>query len=261
MSTSPGVELQDNRSYYGYVYMWCDLQRDMFYIGSHKGSIYDSYTCSSKWCKRAIKQRPHTFKFYLLALCNSEDELSLTEEKWLRFYSVAASKVFYNHKNSSRGGSGPPPYKGSTKQEYFGPSYVDPRKGKTKEEIYGVSEANRLKQLIRDSNNQYYKEHGCGRRKGIKNKGTDKRSGKTHLEIYGYVRHANPPKAFTVVICEPEKDPYEQRFLSENDFFVRTNLEETSLRELKTTGKKIIKRITPKTKHMFPVGTCLKFKL
>jgi hypothetical protein len=260
MATLPGVELRDKRDYYGYVYLWCDLKRDMFYIGSHRGSVYDSYKCSNVRCKRALKQRPQTFKFYLISLCNSETELSAEEERWLRFYSVAENKAFYNLKNSSRGGSGPPPYKGQTKLEYFGPGYVDPRKGKTKEEIYGADEAARLKRIASESNILYFQTHGYGRRKGVKNKNVDKRLGKSHIEIYGYVRHANPPKPFIVAVHEPHKDSYDLKFSSEGDFFIVTKLEESSLRTLKRMGKKVIKRRGINTKHLFPIDTVLLIK-
>ena len=69
---TPGVEICEQTPYYGYVYMWSDLERNKFYIGSHKGSIYDKYKSGSKWLNDAIKKRPDTVKFRVLEYNNQQ---------------------------------------------------------------------------------------------------------------------------------------------------------------------------------------------
>lgn len=43
---------------YGFIYIWHDRLRNMFYIGSHKGSPDDGYISSSRWLNGEINYRP-----------------------------------------------------------------------------------------------------------------------------------------------------------------------------------------------------------
>lgn len=37
----------------GFVYIWYDRKRKLYYIGSHKGNINDGYICSSNRMRNA----------------------------------------------------------------------------------------------------------------------------------------------------------------------------------------------------------------
>lgn len=107
-------------NYTGYVYIWFDTIRKLFYIGSHKGLVEDSYICSNKIMKCAYKSRPHTFKMRVLEYCNSDlKHLHSREQYWLNMikpeetYQFHLSKDnqpksvrYYNIKRLARGGGG-----------------------------------------------------------------------------------------------------------------------------------------------------------
>lgn len=44
-----------------FLYKWTDKLTDMYYIGSHKGTVDDGYVCSSKWLKEEYNKRPQDF--------------------------------------------------------------------------------------------------------------------------------------------------------------------------------------------------------
>ena len=51
---------------YGFVYIWYDKKKKLYYIGSHWGTENDGYICSSPWMSRAYNNRPHDFKRRIL---------------------------------------------------------------------------------------------------------------------------------------------------------------------------------------------------
>lgn len=67
----------------GFIYIWFDRKRKMYYIGSHWGTIDDGYICSSNRMRDAYRRRPHDFKRRILK-SNIERTVLLEEEhKWL----------------------------------------------------------------------------------------------------------------------------------------------------------------------------------
>lgn len=69
----------------GFVYIWRDRKRKMFYIGSHWGPEDDGYICSSNRMRDAYRRRPEDFKRRILET-NIQDRKNLleNEEKWLK---------------------------------------------------------------------------------------------------------------------------------------------------------------------------------
>jgi len=255
-----GVEINEQTSYFGYVYMWCDMERDMFYIGSHKGSIFDKYKSGSKWLNDSIKKRPTTFKMLVLNYyCgNDRSELYELETKWLKFYNVESNDAYYNFKNQAKGGMGPFKHKGKKRTDYS-PGWIDHRKGKKAEDIYKNPDA--FKERLRKQANDYFDKHGHGWKKGIKHSKKDPRKGKTVEEIYGYRNLVNPDKPFVVTIYENnERSPYEIYCLNEREFYEKVKMDYSNLKILKDLGEKIVKRINPSARHDYPIGTILKLK-
>jgi hypothetical protein len=255
-----GVEINEQTTYFGYVYMWCDMERDMFYIGSHKGSIFDNYKSGSKWLNDSIKKRPHTFKMLVLDYYYGDDrhELYDLETKWLKFYNVESNDAYYNFKNQAKGGMVPFKHKGKKRAEYT-PGWVDHRKGKTAEEIYNNPAV--FKERLRKQVYNYVEKHGHGWRKGIKNKNPYPFKGKTVEERYGYRKLANPDKPFVITIYENNnKEPYDIHCLNEREFYKKVKMDYTNLKILKDFGEKIVKRINPSARHDYPIGTMLKLK-
>lgn len=96
----------------GFVYLWYDLKKKRFYIGSHWGEENDGYICSSNWMKQAYKRRPETFKRRILAWVSSSRRELLDEEfRWLnmidenelgtRYYNLA-KRVGHWHADEDR---------------------------------------------------------------------------------------------------------------------------------------------------------------
>lgn len=67
----------------GFVYIWFDKQKKMYYIGSHWGTEDDGYVCSSEWMKRAYRRRPQDFKRRIIQTGIDKDNTVIEEDKWL----------------------------------------------------------------------------------------------------------------------------------------------------------------------------------
>ena len=91
----------------GFVYLWFDTLRKMFYIGSHAGSEDDGYIASSVRCKRAVTKRPDTFKRKILArVRGSRKDLLAEETRWLQMIKVEElGTKYYNLKRVAAGGN------------------------------------------------------------------------------------------------------------------------------------------------------------
>ena len=73
------------QDYFGFVYLWYDRRRHMFYVGSHQGRLDDGYICGSKWMRQAYRKRPNDFKRRILSmlLAYNRELLFAEEKKWL----------------------------------------------------------------------------------------------------------------------------------------------------------------------------------
>ena len=261
MNKSPGVEIAESREYYGFVYMWCDTEREKYYIGSHKGSLFDRYVCSSTWCKRAYRSRPSTFKRHILAIVHKPEDLHPTEEYWLKLYNVQDNPNFYNHKNTARGGSGKPKWAGGSKKAYLGDKFRDSRKGKTVDQIYKDPEyAKIVRNRLSVLHKKFIDEHGHGMRKGKKCTKPSWRIGKSVYDLYGYYRVPNPRKPFNIFVTEPCGKQYTIECQHEQDFFEKMQMETYTLNQLKKHKQKLICKLQSNTKHNLPKGTLLKLE-
>jgi hypothetical protein len=68
---------------YGFVYIWFDRKRKMYYIGCHWGNVDDGYICSSNRMRDAYRRRPYDFKRRILQRVYKRTELLDSEYKWL----------------------------------------------------------------------------------------------------------------------------------------------------------------------------------
>lgn len=85
----------------GFVYKWVDSSNDMYYIGSHKGTVDDGYIGSGTHFNRAYSKRPECFTRQILYV--GEDYLEL-EEFILEELDAANDNMSYNLKNTAIGG-------------------------------------------------------------------------------------------------------------------------------------------------------------
>jgi len=82
---------------YGFVYIWRDSKRKMFYIGSHWGTEDDGYVCSSNRMRNVYKRRPQDFKRRIITrVYTNRKELLEIEEKWLQ--KIKVKSRYYNIK-------------------------------------------------------------------------------------------------------------------------------------------------------------------
>lgn len=86
---------------YGFIYIWKDKKRNMYYIGCHWGTETDGYICSSIRMRKAHKRRPHDFKRKIIEIVKDRTKLLDTEFKWLSLIKEEEiGKKYYNlHKN------------------------------------------------------------------------------------------------------------------------------------------------------------------
>lgn len=80
---------------YGFVYIWFDRKRKMYYIGSHWGTEDDGYICSSNRMRNAFRRRPHDFSRKTLEKTSDRTDLLEVENKWLKMAEKKPNK-YYN---------------------------------------------------------------------------------------------------------------------------------------------------------------------
>jgi hypothetical protein len=81
---------------YGFIYIWFDRKRKMYYIGSHWGTENDGYICSSNRMRKAYRRRPQDFKRRILVSNILDRKIGFElEENWLKKAEKKKSR-YYN---------------------------------------------------------------------------------------------------------------------------------------------------------------------
>lgn len=83
---------------YGFVYIWYDRKRKMYYIGCHWGAEDDGYICSSNRMRDAYRRRPQDFKRKILKRINTNrNDMYESEHRWFSFIKEEElGKKYYN---------------------------------------------------------------------------------------------------------------------------------------------------------------------
>ena len=102
----------------GFVYLWRDRKRRMFYLGSHFGQPDDGYICSaSNRFRNAYKRRPEDFKRRIIEQIHTGDTTTLrsAEQRWLnfikqreigvRYYNLKLTAVGFDNQTASKAGA------------------------------------------------------------------------------------------------------------------------------------------------------------
>ena len=95
------------KNYFGYVYRWLNRSNNMKYIGSHYGSVEDSYLGSSKWFLSSYTRNPENFIMEVLEYVVVDDtkEILCCEQRWLdKIKDIKSDNEYYNLKNEAEGG-------------------------------------------------------------------------------------------------------------------------------------------------------------
>lgn len=87
----------------GFVYIWRDRTKKLFYIGSHLGHENDGYICSSNSMREAFRRRPKDFRRRILRrFPNTSAAILLKEEdRWLQLAAKKPSR-YYNKRFSTK---------------------------------------------------------------------------------------------------------------------------------------------------------------
>jgi len=81
----------------GFIYIWHDTKRNMFYLGCHWGSEEDGYICSSNRMRDAYRRRPNDFRRRILKRDIRREALLEEEHKWLQLIpQEQLGKRYYN---------------------------------------------------------------------------------------------------------------------------------------------------------------------
>lgn len=82
---------------YGFVYVWYDRKKRMYYVGCHWGTKNDGYICSSNRMRDAYRRRPKDFKRRIIEIVNDKSLLYDIEYRWLSMINeVDLGKKYYN---------------------------------------------------------------------------------------------------------------------------------------------------------------------
>ena len=85
---------------YGFVYIWYDKKRKMYYIGCHWGTEDDGYICSSNRMRNAYKRRPGDFRRRIIGKFDNKIEMLINENEWLTLIGKEnLGKKYYNLKD------------------------------------------------------------------------------------------------------------------------------------------------------------------
>lgn len=84
----------------GFIYIWYDRKRKMYYLGCHWGTENDGYICSSNRMRDAYRRRPQDFKRRIIQRGILKEDLIDEEYRWLRLIKSEELDVkYYNHRN------------------------------------------------------------------------------------------------------------------------------------------------------------------
>ena len=89
---------------YGFVYIWYDKFRKMYYVGSHWGTAEDGYVCSSNRMRDAYRRRPQDFKRKIIAkVTTSKADLLKKEYEYLSLIEeFELGQKYYNMTNNAQ---------------------------------------------------------------------------------------------------------------------------------------------------------------
>ena len=82
-----------------FLYLWVNRENDKKYLGKHKGTLHDSYVCSSDAMKYDFFNTPEKFIRTILAQ-GTDAEMSNLETTLIKALNASSSPLFYNLANN-----------------------------------------------------------------------------------------------------------------------------------------------------------------
>jgi len=166
----------------GFIYIWYDRKRKMFYIGCHVGTENDGYICSSRRMRDVYRRRPEDFKRRILKRNIPREDLLEEEHKWLQLIKdEELGKKYYNHSKRHFGHWSKCPEKVKNMSErnkgknnpMYGKGYLLKGKKKSEETIRKIKEKRKF-QIHNDETKKKISESHMGEKNHF--------FGKTHSE-------------------------------------------------------------------------------
>lgn len=217
---------------------------DYYYVGSsknknkrknkHLNDLNNKKHFNKKM--QSVYEKYKQYEFSVILEVDTQDEMEKMEGEFIKIYKEKYKNKCINMTDCYGGGS-------------------NWRKYKTKEELKEHDDK-RIK-LSPEKRKQRNSNHS----KTLQNKPPEFWEEKREKFLDTFYKNIKKRKNYTPINCEisyPNGDVIYKSFDSEGIFMNETNLEETSLRILKNTGIKIIKRRLHWTRHNFPIGTVIK---
>lgn len=113
---------------YGFVYIWYDVKKKMYYVGCHWGNVNDGYICSSKWMRDSYRRRPQDFRRRIIKSNLSRENMYLEEQRYFDMIEPEEIKErYYNLTLSSKD----PWHKHPLKNKSIGEKISFKKKGKS----------------------------------------------------------------------------------------------------------------------------------
>jgi hypothetical protein len=167
----------------GFIYIWFDKKRKMYYIGCHWGTLNDGYICSSNRMRDAYRRRPNDFKRRILSKNIEKHNLLSEEHKWLSLISEEElGKKYYNlyTTNTSlklawaanKGRKQPEEEKAKRVKSNTGKKRTEETKQKIRES-WSDERRNKASDLISGKNNYFYGKKLTGDKNGFYGKKHD----------------------------------------------------------------------------------------
>lgn len=101
MWETKSMECGSMQEKYGFIYLWFDRKRKMYYIGCHWGYINDGYICSSDRMRDAYSRRPQDFRRKIISIINDRSILFEKEHEWLQLIQdFELGTKYYNLRNT-----------------------------------------------------------------------------------------------------------------------------------------------------------------
>ena len=166
---------------YGFVYIWFDRRRKMFYVGCHWGTVDDDYICSSNRMRDVYRRRPQDFNRRILTT-NIVDKTDVLKEeyRWLsKIKDVELGKRYYNLSNRHFGHW--VMNDGYTKEKH--PMFGKKHSEETKEKMRGRKVGEETKEKLRASARKQFSDPENRKKAGAANVGrTPYMLGKIHTD-------------------------------------------------------------------------------
>jgi hypothetical protein len=130
----------------GFVYIWYDSWRKMYYIGCHIGNENDGYICSSNRMRDAHRRRPQDFKRRVIQRDIPRDRILEEEYRWLSMIpKEELGSKYYNVSNRHFGHWLTTQDKSGKKHPMYGKTHTE----ESKKKMRGKIRTDEQKQVLR----------------------------------------------------------------------------------------------------------------